>query len=60
VTTEKVSITSEEELALQRARLVEMLAELEREYGPIDPAHMGEVRRAWPASGEHAAKRRGA
>jgi Arc/MetJ family transcription regulator len=45
---------------LQRDRLVEMLAELEREHGPIDPAHIEEARRAWPAPSEHVAKRRSA
>jgi hypothetical protein len=36
---------------LQRDRLVEMLAELERESGPIPPEVMEEVRQEWPAPG---------
>ena len=34
---------------LQRDRLTELLDELEREAGPIEPGVMEEVRRAWPA-----------
>lgn len=34
---------------LQRERLAGLLAELEREKGPIEPEVMEEVRRAWPA-----------
>lgn len=45
---------------LQRDRLAGLLAELEREAGPIDPAVREEVRRAWPAPGEKSAKRRSA
>ncbi len=45
---------------LQHDRLAGLLAELEQEKGPIDPEVMEEVRRAWPAPGEMAAKRRSA
>lgn len=33
---------------LQSDRLGELLEELEREHGPIDPDAMEEARRAWP------------
>jgi hypothetical protein len=33
----------------QRDRVATMLAELDAEYGPIDPQRIEEVRRAWPA-----------
>jgi hypothetical protein len=45
---------------LQRDRLAGLLAELELEHGPIDPQVMEEVRQAWPAPGEKAARRRSA
>jgi Arc/MetJ family transcription regulator len=45
---------------LQHDRLAGLLAELEQEKGPIEPSVTEEVRRAWPASGEKAAKRRSA
>lgn len=45
---------------LQHDRLTGLLAELEREHGPIEPQVIEEVRRAWPAPGEKAAKRRSA
>jgi hypothetical protein len=45
---------------LQHDRLAGLLAELEKETGPIDPEVMEEVRRAWPAPGEKAPKRRNA
>jgi hypothetical protein len=45
---------------LQHDRLAGLLAELEREAGPIEPRVMAEVRRAWPAPGEPSAKRRSA
>lgn len=45
---------------LQRDRLTGLLAELEREQGPIEPRVMEEVRQAWPEPGERAAKRRSA
>ena len=45
---------------LQHDRLAGLLAELEQEKGPIEPEVMEEVRRAWPAPGEKAAKRRSA
>ena len=45
---------------LQHDRLAGLLAELEREKGPIAPEVMEEVRRAWPAPGEKAVRRRGA
>ena len=35
---------------LQRDRLSQYLAELEREQGPIDAALLDEVRKVWPAS----------
>jgi Arc/MetJ family transcription regulator len=34
---------------LQQDRLGELLADLEREHGEIDPAIMDEVRQRWPA-----------
>ena len=43
---------------LQRDRLTGLLAELERAHGPIDAAVLAEVRKAWPASGRRAGKRR--
>lgn len=45
---------------LQRDRLTVLLADLERENGPIDPQVMGEVRLEWPESEERAATRRSA
>jgi hypothetical protein len=36
---------------LQHDRLVELLGEMDRSEGPVDPAVLEEVRRAWPASG---------
>jgi Arc/MetJ family transcription regulator len=45
---------------LQHDRLTGLLAELEEEKGPIEPGVMEEVRRAWPAPGEKASKRRSA
>ena len=45
---------------LQHDRLAGLLAELEQETGPIEPGVMEEVRRAWPAPGEKASKRRSA
>jgi len=33
---------------LQRDRLTELLAEMDAEAGPIDPAVLEEARRAWP------------
>ena len=45
---------------LQHDRIAGLLAELEREHGPIDPEVMEEVRRAWPLPGEKAAERRSA
>jgi Arc/MetJ family transcription regulator len=45
---------------LQHDRLAGLLAELEQEKGPVDPGVMEEVRRAWPAPGEKAARRRNA
>ncbi len=68
--TEKVSLTLETELLaeardvvlpqLQHDRLTGLLAELKQEKGPIEPEAMEEVRRAWPAPGEKAARRRSA
>jgi predicted component of type VI protein secretion system len=43
----------------QRDRLTEMLAELEQNYGPMDPVHMEEARQAWPALENHVGKRLG-
>ena len=45
---------------LQRDRLSGLLAELEREAGPIEPRVMEEVRREWPEPGEGTAQRRSA
>lgn len=45
---------------LQRDRLAGLLADLEQEHGPIEPQMIEEVRQAWPAPGEKAAKRRSA
>jgi Arc/MetJ family transcription regulator len=45
---------------LQRDRLAGLLAELEKETGPIEPELMEEVRREWPAPGEKTSKRRSA
>jgi hypothetical protein len=45
---------------LQRDRLTGLLADLEQEHGPIEPQVIEEVRQAWPAPGEKAAKRRSA
>jgi len=45
---------------LQHDRLAGLLAELEQENGPIEAEVMEEVRRAWPAPGEKAARRRSA
>lgn len=45
---------------LQRDRLARLLAELEREHGPIDASTLAEVRKAWPESGRRASRRRGA
>jgi Arc/MetJ family transcription regulator len=45
---------------LQHDRLAGLLADLEKEKGPIEPEVMEEVRRAWPAPGEKASKRRSA
>ena len=36
---------------LQHDRLVELLGEMDRSEGPVDPAVLEEVRRAWPAPG---------
>jgi hypothetical protein len=47
-------------LQLQHDRIAGLLAELEREKGPIEPQVMEEVRREWPAPGERTAKRRSA
>lgn len=45
---------------LQHDRLAGFLAELEREKGPIEPEMIEEVRKAWPAPGETATRRRSA
>lgn len=45
---------------LQHDRLAGLLAELEQEKGPIEPGVIEEVRRAWPAPAEKAARRRSA
>ncbi len=42
---------------LQHDRLAGLLAELDQEKGPIEPDLMEEVRRAWPATSEKAARR---
>jgi hypothetical protein len=36
---------------LQHDRLVELLGEMDRREGPVDPAVLEEVRRIWPAPG---------
>ena len=43
---------------LQQDRIAGLLAELEREHGPIEPRILEEVRRAWPAPAETSAQRR--
>ncbi|HBL25292.1 MAG TPA: hypothetical protein DD490_00475 [Acidobacteria bacterium] len=45
---------------LQQDRLTALLAELEKEHGPVDPALLEEARRAWPAPELNVAKRRSA
>ncbi|HYL05319.1 MAG TPA: hypothetical protein VE075_04730 [Thermoanaerobaculia bacterium] len=45
---------------LQHDRVAGLLAELEREKGPIDPRVMAEVRAEWPAPGKQATRRRSA
>ena len=45
---------------LQHDRLAGLLAELEKEHGPIDPEVQEEVRRRWPAPGEKSRQRRSA
>jgi Arc/MetJ family transcription regulator len=45
-------------LQLQRDRLAGLLADLDREHGPVPSEILEEVRRAWPSPGEKAAKRR--
>ena len=45
---------------LQHDRISGLLAELEREQGPIDPLVMAEVRDEWPEPGSQASRRRGA
>jgi len=42
---------------LQHDRLVGLLTDLEQKKGPIEPEVMEEIRRAWPAPGEKAARR---
>ena len=43
---------------LQRDRVLRLLAELEREHGPIDPKTLAEVRKEWTASGRRGGRRR--
>jgi hypothetical protein len=45
-------------LQLQHDRLAGLLAELEREEGPIESGVMEEVRQVWPAAEEPPAKHR--
>ena len=45
---------------LQHDRIAGLLAELEREKGPIDPQVMAEVRTEWPAPSKQATRRRSA
>jgi Arc/MetJ family transcription regulator len=45
---------------LQHDRIAGLLSEMEQEHGPIEPRILEEVRQAWPAPGERAAKRRSA
>ena len=46
------------ERALQRDRLAALLADLEREHGPIDAKILDEVRAEWPAPGVRTKRRR--
>lgn len=45
---------------LQRDRLVQYLADFEREHGPFDPEMMEEVRKEWPAEAIATPQRRSA
>ena len=45
---------------LQHNRIAGLLAEIEREQGPIDPRVMAEVRDEWPDPGSLVSRRRGA
>lgn len=45
---------------LQRDRVLRLLADLEREHGPIDPKTLAEVRKEWTASGRRGGRRRAA
>jgi hypothetical protein len=45
---------------LQRDRIAALLADLDSEFGPVDPRVVEEVRRAWPAPAEAIKKRRSA
>ena len=47
-------------LQLQHDRLAGLLADLERDHGPIGHEVMEEVRQAWPEPRERAARRRSA
>jgi Arc/MetJ family transcription regulator len=44
-------------LQLQHDRLAGLLAEFERDKGPIEKQAMEEVRRAWPSPEEHPTRR---
>jgi hypothetical protein len=43
---------------LQRDRVAALLADLDSEFGPVDPRVVEEVRRAWPAPAETIKQRR--
>ena len=43
---------------LRRDRVLRLLADLEREHGPIDPKTLAEVRKEWTASGRRGGQRR--
>jgi hypothetical protein len=43
---------------LQRDRVLRLLADLEREHGPIGPKTLAEVRKEWSASGRRGGQRR--
>jgi hypothetical protein len=45
-------------LQLQHDRLAGLLAEIDREQGPIDPQVLAEVRDEWPSPGRRAKRRR--
>jgi hypothetical protein len=46
-------------LRLQQIRLADLLAELDREHGLVDPLVLEAVRQKWPTPKERVVKRRG-